>query len=77
MYSSTLSGRLVNFTCHVTSGIYIGRLPIYTTLQGYIALPWMIDKVFERRSAALVRVLMYGAYLGFFYFQMHFAWGTL
>lgn len=61
----------------VTSGIYIGRLPIYTTLQGYIALPWMIDKVFERRSAALVRVLMYGAYLGFFYFQMHFAWGTL
>lgn len=61
----------------VSSGIYIGRLPIYTTLQGYIALPWMIDKIFERRSAKLVRYLMYAAYLAFFYFQMHFTWGVI
>jgi hypothetical protein len=61
----------------VSSGIYIGRLPIYTTLQGYIALPWMIDRIFERRSAQLVRYAMYGAYLAFFYFQMHFTWGVI
>ena len=61
----------------VSSGIYIGRLPIYTTLQGYMALPWMIDKIFERRSAQLVRYLMYAAYLAFFYFQMHFTWGVI
>ena len=61
----------------VSSGIYIGRLPIYTTLQGYIALPWMIDKIFERRSARLVRYVMYGAYIVFFYHQMHITWGIL
>lgn len=61
----------------VSSGIYIGRLPIYTTLQGYIALPWMIDKIFERRSARLVRYVMYGAYIVFFYYQMHITWGIM
>ena len=61
----------------VSSGIYIGRLPIYTTLQGYIALPWMIDRIFEKRSANLVRMMMYGFYLAFFYYQMHFTWGAL
>lgn len=61
----------------VSSGIYIGRLPIYTTLQGYIALPRLIDLIFEKRSANLMRIMMYGAYLTFFYFQMHFAWGAI
>lgn len=61
----------------VSSGIYIGRLPIYTTLQGYMALPWIIDQIFEKHSAKLVRSMMYGAYLAFFYFQMHFAWGVI
>lgn len=61
----------------VSSGIYIGRLPIYTTLQGYMALPWMIDQIFDRNSAKLVRYGMYGAYLAFFYFQMHFTWGVI
>ena len=61
----------------VTSGIYIGRLPIYTTLYGYMALPWMIDRIFERKSAKLVRYMMYGAYLAFFYYQMHFSWGVI
>lgn len=61
----------------VTSGIYIGRLPIYTTLQGYIALPWMIDRIFERKSATFVRYVMYGAYLAFFYYQMGITWNVL
>lgn len=61
----------------VTSGIYIGRLPIYTTLYGYITLPWIIDLVFEQRSAKLVRCVMYCAYLVFFYYQMAIAWSAL
>lgn len=61
----------------VTSGIYIGRLPIYTTLMGYIALPWLIDHMFTRESAKLVRRIMILAYLAFFYYQMHFTWGML
>lgn len=61
----------------VSSGIYIGRLPIYTTLMGYIALPWLIDHMFTKESAKMVKVIMIGAYLAFFYYQMHYSWGVL
>ena len=58
----------------VSSGIYIGRLPIYTTLQGYIALPWLINAIFEKKSAKLVAWLMIGLYLAFFYYQIFITW---
>ena len=61
----------------VSSGIYVGRLPIYTTLQGYIALPWLINAIFERRSAKLVSGMMIVLYLMFFYYQMHVTWELL
>ena len=61
----------------VTSGIYFGRLPIYTSLTGYILLPWLINHMFEKKSAVLVKLMMYGFYFLFFYYQMHFAWGVL
>lgn len=61
----------------VTSGVYVGRLPIYTTLHGYIVLPWVVDQVFEKQTAKLMKVLMICCYLAFFYYQMHIAWGTL
>jgi transmembrane protein EpsG len=60
----------------VTSGIYIGRLPIYTTFPGYIALPWLIDHIFEEKSAKLMRVAMYMAYIAFFYYQTGILWGA-
>ena len=58
----------------VTSGIYIGRLPIYTTLHGYIALPWMIDQIFEHRTARLIKVIAVVCYLVFFYIQFFQTW---
>ena len=61
----------------VTSGIYFGRLPIYTSLTGYILLPWLINHMFEKKSVVLVKIMMYGFYFLFFYYQMHFAWGVL
>lgn len=61
----------------VSSGIYIGRLPIYTTLQGYIALPWLIDHIFEERSARLMRIITVVMFVIFYFFQMHFNWGFL
>ena len=61
----------------VSSGIYIGRLPIYTTLMGYISMPWLIDHMFERRSAQLVNGMMVLFFIAFFYFQMHFTWAML
>ncbi len=61
----------------VSSGIYIGRLPIYTTLMGYISLPWLIDEMFVKKSAQFVKAMMVLMFLVFFYFQMHFIWRLL
>ena len=61
----------------VTSGIYVGRLPIYTTLHGYMVLPWVIDQIFEKSSARLVKVVASIAYLGFCYYQMGVTWNML
>lgn len=61
----------------VTSGIYVGRLPVYTTFHGYMILPKIIDLIFEEKSALLINMLMILFYLFFFYFQMHFVWNYL
>lgn len=61
----------------VTSGVYIGRLPIYCSLYGYIVMPWLIDTMFNERSAHIVKNLMIVLYLIFFYYQMHFTWKLL
>ena len=61
----------------VTSGVYMGRLPIYTTFQGYIALPWLIDQSFEKQSAMLIKLLLVVCYCVFFYYQMAIAWGIM
>ena len=54
----------------VTSGIYIGRIPIYTTLHGYTVLPLLIDQIFEKLSAKLMKLLLVLFYLAFFVYQM-------
>ena len=69
---------IVTVACYlvstVTSGIYIGRLPIYTTLQGYIVVPWIIDNVFDKRSAKLVKLLLIGGFSAFFCYQTFVIW---
>lgn len=61
----------------VSSGIYIGRLPIYTSLMSYIAMPWLIENIFTKESARIVKLFLICGYLAFFYFQMHFTWALL
>ena len=61
----------------VTSGIFIGRLPIYASLysQG-ILLPWEIDHLFNRASTRIVKIGMIVLYLVFYFYQMN-KWGWL
>jgi hypothetical protein len=58
----------------VTSGIYIGRLPIYTTLMGYMSLPWLIKHMFNRDSARLVKAAMVVLYVAFYCYQTFMIW---
>ncbi len=50
-----------------TSGIFIGRLPIYFSLYSYILLPWEIENMFEEKSAKIIYMAMIVGYLGFYY----------
>lgn len=58
-----------------TSGIYIGRLPIYFSLYNYILLPWEIKNCFAKRSADIITIMMIGCYLIYNYYQMVITWG--
>ena len=60
-----------------TSGIFIGRLPIYASLYNYILLPWQIKNIFTKQSARLVYILATAAYLGFYLYQIHVIWSLI
>ncbi|GFO86218.1 EpsG family protein [Anaerostipes butyraticus] len=57
-----------------TSGIFLGRIPIYFSLYNYILLPWLIEHCFTKNSARLIYLVLIGCYLLFYYFQMHVTW---
>lgn len=55
------------FVSMVTSGIFIGRLPIYCSLFGYILLPWEINNLFTKASKIIVYIGGVAAYIVFYY----------
>ncbi len=52
-----------------TSGIFIGRLPIYMSLYNYILLPWEIRHFFKKDMRMFVSVALVGFYLLFFLYS--------
>lgn len=60
-----------------TSGIYVGRIPIYFSLYNYILLPWEIENLFTPKSQRIVYILMIVLYLVFYYYQLSFSWGLI
>ena len=58
----------------VTSGIFIGRIPIYFSLYNYILLPWLVENVFEKRSQKLVYACIIACYMYFYHFQVSVSW---
>ena len=61
----------------VTSGIFIGRLPIYCSLYGYILLPWEIENLIARDSKRTAYLGVVMLYLVYYYYQMHFVFGLI
>lgn len=54
-----------------TSGIFIGRLPIYFSVYSYILLPWEIKNIFTKKSAQLIYMAMIIAYIGFYVYSLY------
>jgi len=53
----------------VTSGIYMGRLPLYTDLFGLILLPFIIKRVLPKNMRGPIGVAAILLYLLYFYLQ--------
>ena len=53
-----------------TSGIHIGRLPIYFSLFNYVLLPWELKYLFDENSGRMLRGLMYIFYFVFYCVSM-------
>lgn len=60
-----------------TSGIFIGRLPIYFSLYGYCLMPWLIKNMFTQKSQRIIVILMILFYLAFYYYQVHLTWNLV
>lgn len=62
----------------VTSGVFIGRLPIYCSLYANgILLPWELKHMFKRETGRVIRLLAIVCYIVFYYIQMHVTWGMV
>lgn len=62
---------------YFTSGIIMGAIPIYFSLSNYILIPRLLQDVFQRRSANLIRIIFILVYVVFFYYQCGPTWGLL
>ena len=60
-----------------SSGVLLGRLPIYCSLYNLILLPWLLRNIFEKREKDLVYYIMIICYFAFFYYQMVIAWNGM
>lgn len=57
-----------------TSGIFLGRLPIYCSLYNYILLPWEIKLIFEEDMQKTISLSAVALYLVYYVYQTHFIW---
>lgn len=60
-----------------SSGILLGRLPIYFSMYNLILLPWLLRNIFDKKEKDLIYYTMIVCYFAFFYYQMEIAWGGL
>lgn len=59
----------------LSSGILIGRLPIYFTIYDLILLPWLIKNLFDKNERRLIYYVMIVCYFAYFYYQIFINWG--
>ncbi len=58
-----------------TSGIFLGRLPMYCSLFNYILLPWEIKLIFEEDMRKTINLGAIVFYIAYYVYQTHFTWG--
>lgn len=67
----SIIGFMLNLLAHFTSGILVGRMPIFFTIFNYMLLPWLFENVFEKRSASLIKIACITGYSAYALYYMH------
>lgn len=60
-----------------TSGILVGRMPIFFSIYNLYLLPWLIKHCFKWDKYKIITILCIVFYTFYFYYQMHIAWRGL
>ena len=60
-----------------TSGILVGRMPIFFSIYNLYLLPWLIKHCFKWDKYKIITILCIVFYTFYFYYQMHIAWKGL
>ncbi len=74
MINMSVINVLLYTVASISNGMVIGRLTVYFDIFNVLLLPWLIDHIFEHRSAQMVKTVCIVAYLLFFYYQMVLTW---
>ena len=75
--SFSINASLISMGIYVisifTSGIFIGRIPIYFSLFNYILIPWEIKTFFSVQNRKLIYILIIIVYFIYFILQVRLA----
>ncbi len=78
MVNFSIMTTVISLISMATSGIFLGRLAIYSSVYSNgILLPWEIRHLFRRSSVGVMTAAMAGGYILFFIYQMHVSWGLI
>jgi len=60
----------LNLVAMVTSGIMVGRMAIYTSMYGFIIMPYLIKNGFTKNSQLIMNIAMIGCYFIYYCVEM-------
>lgn len=76
MVNISVIGVMVSLLANFTSGILIGRMPIYFTIFNFALYPWLLDNVFYGKDKRIIRLLCILGYVGYAMYYMTHSWGS-
>ncbi len=62
----------INLVASVTSGILVGRLPIYTGLYNQLLLPWLVTRMYDEKTSLFLTIMMLFGYICLYPFEIGF-----
>ncbi|MGN0661267.1 MAG: EpsG family protein [Oscillospiraceae bacterium] len=75
MVNCSIIAVLVSLLANFTSGILIGRFPIYLTLYNFALLPWMFENVFEPHERTIMKIACLAGYVCYAFYSINIVYG--